>query len=287
MAMYIVRELNTGLFVAKNTKNGLLTSDLTKTRVFSRRCDAKNALNYVTSSFDQFFEIIKCDLQPQIPKKYFKVVYKLDGFITDAKGKHWQPKSFDNVKQALAYLDDSCRECNLHKDYFEIQSISEKEFQQVPTRPSWQDYFLGIALLVSKRSHDIHTQHGSVIAHEVTHRILSTGYNGFPPGMKDELLPTSRPEKYDWMVHAEVNAIDNMLSPPDSAIVYVTGECCTPCLIHLWRKGIKKVVQRNSHGTQLVDDKMRKNKEILLTQTGMQVYTVEPDLTWLQNVLPI
>jgi deoxycytidylate deaminase len=78
-----------------------------------------------------------------------------------------------------------------------------------------------------------------------------------------------------------------MLSPPDSAVAYVTGECCTPCLVHLWRKGIKKVVQRNSYGSQLVDEKMRKNKEILLAHTGMQVYTVEPDLTWLPTVLPI
>ena len=45
-------------------------------------------------------------------------------------------------------------------------------------RPDWTDYFLGLAKVISQRSHDIHTQHGCVITDQ-NHRILGVGYNGF------------------------------------------------------------------------------------------------------------
>ena len=92
-------------------------------------------------------------------------------------------------------------------------------------RPSWTDYFLGLAKVISQRSHDIHTQHGCVITDQ-NNRILGVGYNGFPRGLKDSDLPTSRPEKYSWMVHSERNALSNCVVRPDDGIAYVTGQCC-------------------------------------------------------------
>ncbi|MFN7337838.1 MAG: cell division protein DedD, partial [bacterium] len=46
-----------------------------------------------------------------------------------------------------------------------------------PTRPSWDEYFLSIAEMVSRRSPDPNTKHGCVIV-DSGKRILSTGYNG-------------------------------------------------------------------------------------------------------------
>jgi dCMP deaminase len=288
MAMYIAKCRNSGLYVGKKKRN--LTSDINKARIFTRKCDVKNSLNYVRGDVNTFYEIIQCSLNPQTEKGYFRVVYKLTGFIIRANGKHWKPKVFNNRADALLYLEQSTKDCNLHKDYFEIQNIGKKEFEaENGQRPNWQDYFLGLALVISRRSHDIHTQHGCVIVDDTTKHILGTGYNGFPHSMQDGTLPTSRPDKYDWMIHSEVNACNNMLLPAtESAVAYVTGEPCTPCLIHLWQRGIKKVIHQNAVGSNyLIDEKTRKNRDILLAQTGMKVYAVESDLAWLAAaVLP-
>ena len=50
---------------------------------------------------------------------------------------------------------------------------------------SWDEYFMGVALLAAKRSKDPNTQVGACIVDD-DNRILSTGYNGFPCGCSDE-----------------------------------------------------------------------------------------------------
>lgn len=150
-------------------------------------------------------------------------------------------------------------------------------------RPSWNDYFLGLAKAVSQRSHDVHTKHGCVIT-DTNHRILGVGYNGFPKGMKDYLLPTYRPEKYFWMIHAERNALSNCVIRPDNSIAYVTGQCCNDCIMALWQEGVKKVVMADNHGTHLFDESAKIRFELFVKQTGMVVEMVKPDFSWLTEL---
>jgi len=150
-------------------------------------------------------------------------------------------------------------------------------------RPSWTDYFLGLARVVSQRSHDVHTQHGCVIA-DRNNRILGVGYNGFPRGLLDEELPTTRPEKYDWMVHAERNALANCVIRPDNAVAYVTGQCCNDCLVALWQEGVNKVVMANSHGTHLFDEKAKKIFDTFVRMSRIDISYVDPDLSWIKTM---
>lgn len=150
-------------------------------------------------------------------------------------------------------------------------------------RPNWTDYFLGLAKAVSQRSHDIHTQHGCVITDQ-NHRILGVGYNGFPKGMDDSTLPTSRPEKYHWMIHAERNALSNCVIRPDNGIAYVTGQSCNDCIMALWQEGITQVVMANSHGTKLFDKEQQKLFDLFVEQTGISILRVEPNFQWLKNI---
>jgi dCMP deaminase len=150
-------------------------------------------------------------------------------------------------------------------------------------RPNWIDYFLGLAKVVSKRSHDIHTQHGCVIT-DKQHRILGVGYNGFPKGMDDSTLPTSRPEKYHWMIHAERNALSNCVIRPDNGIAYITGQSCNDCIMALWQEGVTEVIMANSHGTKLFDKKQQKLFDLFVEQTGIKILRVEPNFEWLQNL---
>ena len=56
---------------------------------------------------------------------------------------------------------------------------------------SWDEYFMGIAILSGERSKDPNTQVGACIVGP-DNRILSVGYNGFPNGCSDELFPWAR-----------------------------------------------------------------------------------------------
>jgi dCMP deaminase len=153
-------------------------------------------------------------------------------------------------------------------------------------RPDWTNYFLGLAKVVSQRSHDIHTQHGCVITDQ-NNRILGVGYNGFPKGLKDKELPTQRPEKYHWMVHSERNALSNCVIRPDNGIAYVTGQCCNDCIIALWQEGIKKVIMIDDHGTQLFNDEAKERFDTFIRMSGMTIEKVEPDLSWLGHIVGV
>jgi dCMP deaminase len=154
------------------------------------------------------------------------------------------------------------------------------------SRPSWTDYFLGLAKVVSQRSHDIHTKHGCVIT-DNNHRILGVGYNGFPRGMIDENLPTSRPDKYHWMIHSEINALSNCVVRPDNGIAYVTGQCCNNCIISLWQEGVSTVYMIDDHGTKLFDEEAKKRFDTFVKMSGIKIHYVEPNLEWLRQLLGV
>ncbi len=75
-------------------------------------------------------------------------------------------------------------------------------------RPTWDEYLMAFAELASTRSHDSETKHGAVIV-DPDHRILGMGYNGLPRHGNESKYPTTRPLKYPYMIHAEMNAILN------------------------------------------------------------------------------
>ena len=150
-------------------------------------------------------------------------------------------------------------------------------------RPNWTDYFLGLAKVVSQRSHDIHTQHGCIITDQ-NNRILGVGYNGFPRGLDDSKLPTHRPDKYPWMVHSERNALSNCVVRPDDGIAYVTGQCCNDCTIALWQEGIKTIYMINDHGTHLFDEEEQKRFDLFVSMSNIKILKIDPDLTWLKTL---
>lgn len=108
-------------------------------------------------------------------------------------------------------------------------------------RPDWDQYFMAMAHLASVRSHDEQTQVGCVIVDD-KHHIISIGYNGFPSGTKDENLPRVRPGKYPYMLHAEQNAISNMVIKQDNLKAYVTAYPCSTCAKLLWQNNVRELI---------------------------------------------
>lgn len=150
-------------------------------------------------------------------------------------------------------------------------------------RPTWTDYFLGLAKVASQRSHDIHTKHGCVITDQHNH-ILGVGYNGFARGLNDVVLPLTRPEKYNWMIHAERNALSNCVVRPTNSIAYVTGQSCCDCIMALWQEGVTKVIMIDDHGTHCFDENAQKTFDTFVELSGLKIEKVKPDLEWLKSL---
>lgn len=124
---------------------------------------------------------------------------------------------------------------------------------------SWEEYFMGVALLAAQRSKDPNTQVGACIVDD-QNRILSTGYNGFPHGCSDDEFPWNRDEskgdtKYQFVVHAELNAILNARGKSlAGSILYVGLFPCNECAKAIIQAGVREVVYlsdkyRNTPGT--------------------------------------
>ena len=108
-------------------------------------------------------------------------------------------------------------------------------------RPSWDEYFMEIVEQISARSPDPHTRHGCVLVDQ-DNRVISTGYNGPVSGLPNDLVPLTRPEKYDWFIHAEDNAVAFARCDLRGATAYVTGQPCAACFRRLLQVGVGRIV---------------------------------------------
>ena len=112
---------------------------------------------------------------------------------------------------------------------------------------SWDEYFMGLAVLSAKRSKDPNTQVGACIVNS-SNKIMSVGYNGFPVGCDDDVFPWERTgdeleTKYAYVCHAELNAIlNNRGANLEGCRIYVTLFPCNECAKAIIQSGIKEVV---------------------------------------------
>lgn len=110
---------------------------------------------------------------------------------------------------------------------------------------SWDEYFMGVAMLSGMRSKDPNTQVGACIVSD-KHKILSMGYNGFPTGCSDDDFPWVREgddNKYFYSTHSELNAILNYRGGSlERSTIYVTLFPCNECAKAIIQCGIREVV---------------------------------------------
>ena len=112
---------------------------------------------------------------------------------------------------------------------------------------SWDEYFMGIAVLSSMRSKDPSTQVGACIVNE-DKRILSMGYNGMPRCCSDDEFPWDKNDsaldsKYLYVCHAELNAILNCaVGSVRGCTVYTTLFPCNECAKAIIQSGITEVI---------------------------------------------
>ena len=113
---------------------------------------------------------------------------------------------------------------------------------------TWDEYFMGVAMLSGMRSKDPNTQVGCCIVSQ-DNKILSMGYNGFPLGCSDDEFPWVRDgedpleTKYVYSTHSELNAILNYSGGSlAGAKLYVSLFPCNECAKAIIQAGIKEVI---------------------------------------------
>ncbi|MBQ1705335.1 MAG: dCMP deaminase family protein [Clostridia bacterium] len=128
---------------------------------------------------------------------------------------------------------------------------------------SWDEYFMGVAVLSAQRSKDPNTQVGACIVNPKK-RIVGIGYNGLPYGCDDDVFPWDNDKegyldnKYPYVVHAEPNAILNATCPLEGCTLYVTLFPCNECAKLVIQSGIKKIVYMDDKYAGTLSDQASK-----------------------------
>lgn len=166
----------------------------------------------------------------------------------------------------LKMVQDQARELLL--------SLSKKE-----ERPDWDTYFMGIAKAVALRSNCMKRKVAAVIVKDL--RIISTGYNGTPRGVKNcseggcprcnSVEPSGKGLDECLCSHAEENAIVQSayhgVAVKDS-MIYTTFSPCLMCTKMIINAGIREVVYHV--GYPMSEISLR-----LLTEAGVKVKKLE------------
>ncbi len=129
-------------------------------------------------------------------------------------------------------------------------------------RPSWDEYFLEVAHLVAKRATCLRRSVGAVLVNDK--KILATGYNGAPKGLKhcadigclrDKLkIPSGERHELCRGLHAEQNVILQAASygiSTKGSVLYVTNQPCVICAKMLINAGIKEIVTAGEYPDKL------------------------------------
>jgi len=146
-------------------------------------------------------------------------------------------------------------------------------------RPSWDEYFLEVTRLVSKRSTCLRRQVGAVAVGEK--RILATGYNGAPSGLvhctdigcirQKFSIPSGQRQELCRGLHAEQNvviqAVIHKVDLKDS-IFYITNQPCVTCTKMLISVGVKEIVILDGYPDELA--------RRMLKEAGIKIRKVKP-----------
>ncbi|MBN2061067.1 MAG: cytidine/deoxycytidylate deaminase family protein [Deltaproteobacteria bacterium] len=141
-------------------------------------------------------------------------------------------------------------------------------------RPSWPEYFMGITRLVAKRSTCLRRHVGAILIKDK--RILATGYNGAPAGMKHcedigclrekSSIPSGERHELCRALHAEQNAIIQAAYhgiPINGSILYCTNKPCVICTKMIINAGIIKIFYEEGYDDPLADQ--------MLAEAGLEV----------------
>jgi len=133
------------------------------------------------------------------------------------------------------------------------------------SRPSWPEYFMDITRLVANRSTCLRRKVGAILVKN--RRILATGYNGVPSGIRhcEEVgclrekrsVPSGERHELCRGLHAEQNLIIQAAFHGiaiNQSILYCTNKPCVICTKMIINAGIKKVYYEDGYDDPLSEE---------------------------------
>lgn len=118
----------------------------------------------------------------------------------------------------------------------------------------WQKRFLSMAKLVSTWSKDPSTKVGAVIV-DTQRRIVSTGYNGLPSGVRDTGIRLhNRETKLRCTIHAEENALLFAHRSVLHCTLVTSHHSCASCAAKIIQSGISLVLYGADLDTRWAED---------------------------------
>ena len=106
----------------------------------------------------------------------------------------------------------------------------------------WDKRFMALAEHIASWSRDPSTKVGAVIVDDKK-RIVSVGFNGFPRGIADDERLNDKTEKYEHIIHAEINALTFAQRNLEGCTLYVWPlPPCARCATQIIQNGISRVV---------------------------------------------
>lgn len=142
-------------------------------------------------------------------------------------------------------------------------------------RPSWDEYFMEMAVLTARRSTCLRRNVGAVIVKD--RHVVASGYNGAPRGLShcDEMggclrqqlgVPSGQRHELCRALHAEQNAIIQAAvlgNSIEGASMYVTHHPCIICAKMIINAGIKKVYIKDNYPDEMAAD--------ILKEAGLEI----------------
>lgn len=133
--------------------------------------------------------------------------------------------------------------------------------------------YMKVADSIAEFSPDAETKVGALLVNKNDGSIMGLSYNGFVRGANDSKLPTTRPDKYSYIQHAEVNLIYNSARNgvrTSDCFVVCTLSPCINCLRALYQAGITTIYYRDTYRDFKSNFMM---KDLIMVLTNMGKYT--------------
>ncbi len=133
-------------------------------------------------------------------------------------------------------------------------------------RMTWEEMYFAIAEVVAMRSKDPRTKVGAVLVKEGC--VIGIGYNGEPRNFNSSFDWNSH-QKYNHVVHAEMNAVANacrMGVSVNNSEIYVTLSPCHNCMNILIQHGVKAVYYKKEYKDIALTLKIANSSGIILKQ---------------------
>lgn len=219
-----------------------------------------------------------CGGKPTNKKQYYGTILPHNGL--DRKD--------NNLGYTLDNVVPCCKKCNPAKSNMSSElfiELAHKIVQNQKIKNSISEkklsYYYERALASSKASPDPSTKVGALLIHGESGAVIAEGYNGFVRGAPDHKIPTTRPEKYDYIIHAETNLICNAARhgvSTDKCVIFCTISPCIRCMRMLYQAGITEVYVAGFYSDFQQCSSMLDLKLTVTTIGQFSKITVEPNL---------